>query len=133
MKPRRHAGDEPGRFAYEGIDRVMHEKARLSIMTSLVTRAEGLRFGELKQLCGLTDGNLSRHLDVLHEAGLVEIWKGFEGRRPQTLCRLTPDGRRRFVEYLEELEKVVKDALPKAAKRPERLPSLPPGWVPAES
>lgn len=133
MKSRRHAGDTPGRFAYDGIDRVMHEKARLSIMTSLVTRPEGLRFGELKQLCGLTDGNLSRHLDVLREAGLVEIWKGFEGRRPQTLCRLTPEGRRRFVEYLEELEKVVKDALPKAARRPERMPSLPPGWVPAES
>jgi DNA-binding transcriptional ArsR family regulator len=128
MKPRRHADDEPGRFAYDGIDRVMHEKARLSIMTSLVTRAEGLRFGELKQLCGLTDGNLSRHLDVLREAGLVEIWKGFEGRRPQTLCRLTAEGRRRFVEYLEELEKVVK-----AARRPERVPSVPPGWIPAES
>lgn len=133
MKPKRHPGDEPGRFAYDGIDRVMHERARLSIMTSLVTRGEGLRFGELKQLCGLTDGNLSRHLDVLREAGLVEIWKGFEGRRPQTLCRLTPEGRRRFVEYLEELEKVVKDALPKATKRPDRMPSLPPGWVPAES
>jgi DNA-binding transcriptional ArsR family regulator len=133
MKPRKHGGGEPGRFAYDGIDRVMHEKARLSIMTSLVTRAEGLRFGELKQLCGLTDGNLSRHLDVLREAGLVEIWKGFEGRRPQTLCRLTTEGRHRFVEYLEELEKVVKDALPKATKRPDRVPSLPPGWVPAES
>jgi DNA-binding transcriptional ArsR family regulator len=133
MKSRRHADEEPGRFAYDGIDRVMHEKARLSIMTSLVTRAEGLRFGELKQLCGLTDGNLSRHLDVLREAGLVEIWKGFEGRRPQTLCRLTPEGRRRFLEYLEELEKVVKDALPRASRRPERVPSLPPGWVPAES
>jgi DNA-binding transcriptional ArsR family regulator len=120
-----------GRFSYEGIDRVMHEKARLSIMTSLVTRPEGLLFGELKQLCGLTDGNLSRHLDVLREAGLVEIWKGFEGRRPQTLCRLTGDGRKRFVEYLEELEKVVKDALPKAARKPERVPAMPPGWVPA--
>ena len=130
---RKRDDTQPGRFAYDGIDRVMHEKARLSIMTSLVTRSEGLRFGELKQLCGLTDGNLSRHLDVLREAGLVEIWKGFENRRPQTLCRLTPEGRRRFVEYLEELEKVVKDALPRAAKRPERLPSLPPGWMPAES
>jgi DNA-binding transcriptional ArsR family regulator len=130
---KKRSENEPGRFAYDGIDRVMHEKARLSIMTSLVTRTEGLKFGELKQLCGLTDGNLSRHLDVLREAGLVEIWKGFEGRRPQTLCRLTPDGRRRFVEYLEELEKVVKDALPKAARRHERLPAMPPGWMPAES
>lgn len=123
---------QSARFAYEGLDRVMHEKARLGILTSLVTRPEGVRFGELKQMCALTDGNLSRHLDVLRQAGLVEIWKGYEGRRPQTMCRVTPDGRRRFVQYLEELERVVKDALPKAAKRPERLPQMPPGWIPAE-
>jgi DNA-binding MarR family transcriptional regulator len=110
----------------------MHEKARLGILTSLVTRPEGVRFGELKQMCALTDGNLSRHLDVLREAGLVEIWKGYAGRRPQTMCRVTPDGRRRFVQYLEELERVVKDALPKATKRLERLPQMPPGWSPAE-
>jgi DNA-binding MarR family transcriptional regulator len=100
-------------------------------MTSLVTRPEGLLFSDLKRLCALTDGNLSRHLDVLHEDGLVEIWKGFENRRPQTLCRLTPDGRRRFVAYLEELEQVIRDAMPKAAKRAERLPDLPKGWQPA--
>lgn len=123
---------QSARFAYEGLDRVMHEKARLGILTSLVTRPEGVRFGELKLMCALTDGNLSRHLDVLRQAGLVEIWKGYEGRRPQTMCRVTPDGRRRFVQYLEELERVVKDALPKAAKRPERLPQMPPGWIPAE-
>jgi DNA-binding transcriptional ArsR family regulator len=74
---------------------------------------------------------LSRHLDVLRDAGLIEIWKGFEGRRPQTMCRLTAEGRRRFVQYLGELERVVKDALPRATKRAERAPSLPPGWVPA--
>lgn len=122
---------EPGRFAYERLNHAMHEKARLGIMTSLVTRPEGLLFGELKHLCDLTDGNLSRHLDVLRDAGLIEIWKGFEGRRPQTMCRLTAEGRRRFVQYLEELERVVKDALPRAAKRAERAPHLPPGWVPA--
>ena len=58
-------------------------------MTSLVTRPEGLLFGDLKRFCALTDGNLSRHLEVLREAGLVEVWKGFENRRPQTLCRLS--------------------------------------------
>jgi DNA-binding MarR family transcriptional regulator len=119
-----------GRFAYEGLDRVLHEKARLGIMTSLVTQPEGLRFGDLKRLCALTDGNLSRHLDVLKEAGLLEVWKGFENRRPQTLCRLTPEGRQRFAAYLEELEQVIKDAMPKAARR-ERVPDLPPGWQPA--
>jgi DNA-binding transcriptional ArsR family regulator len=122
---------QPGRFAYEGLDRVLHEKARLGIMTSLVTRPEGLLFGELKRLCALTDGNLSRHLDVLGEAGLVELWKGFENRRPQTLCRLSPEGRQRFLAYLEELEHVIRDAMPKAARRSERVPELPPGWQPA--
>jgi DNA-binding transcriptional ArsR family regulator len=123
--------DDSGRFAYEGLDRVLHEKARLGIMTSLVTRPEGLLFSELKHLCALTDGNLSRHLEVLREAGLVEVWKGFENRRPQTLCRLSPDGRTRFLAYLEELEQVIHDAMPKAAKRAARLPDLPKGWQPA--
>jgi DNA-binding MarR family transcriptional regulator len=122
---------QQGRFAYEGLDRVLHEKARLGIMTSLVTRPEGLLFGELKRLCALTDGNLSRHLDVLHDAGLVEVWKGFENRRPQTLCRLSPEGRQRFLAYLEELEQVIRDAMPKAARRAERVPDVPAGWQPA--
>jgi DNA-binding transcriptional ArsR family regulator len=130
-KKKADAEDESGRFAYEGLDRVLHEKARLGIMTSLVTRPEGALFTELKRLCALTDGNLSRHLDVLREAGLVEVWKGFENRRPQTLCRLSAEGRQRFVAYLEELEHVIRDAMPKAAKRPTPLPSLPKGWQPA--
>jgi DNA-binding MarR family transcriptional regulator len=123
--------DEPGRYAYEGLDRVLHEKARLGIMTSLVTRPEGALFNELKRMCALTDGNLSRHIDVLLDAGLVEAWRGTDGGRPQTLYRLTQEGRARFVAYLEELEQVVRDALPKAVKRPERSPELPPGFQPA--
>lgn len=130
-KKRKSLEEQPGRFAYDGLDRVLHEKARLGIMTSLVTRPDGLLFGELKRMCALTDGNLSRHLDVLHEAGLVEIWKGFENRRPQTLCRLTAEGRQRFLAYLEELEQVVRDAMPKAARKSERVHDLPPGWQPA--
>ena len=130
-KKKSAAEDVSGRFAYEGLDRVLHEKARLGIMTSLVTRPEGILFTELKRLCALTDGNLSRHLEVLREAGLVEVWKGFENRRPQTLCRLSPEGRQRFVAYLEELEQVIRDAMPKAAKRSAPLPSLPKGWQPA--
>ena len=130
--PRKHVNrDEPGRFAYEGLDRVLHEKARLGIMTSLVTRPEGAVFNELKRLCALTDGNLSRHIDVLLEAGLVEAFRGVESGRPQSLYRLTAEGRARFVAYLEELEQVVRDALPKAAKRPERAPDVPPGFQPA--
>lgn len=119
----------PGRFAYEGLERILHEKARLGILTSLVTRPEGLLFGELKQLCGLTDGNLSRHLDVLHEARLVEMWKGFENKRPQTLCRLSRVGRERFLKYLGELERVVHDAQASAERKPAAA-TLPAGWVP---
>ncbi len=131
-KPRQENLDDNGRFAYGGLDRVLHEKARLGILASLVAHPNGLRFGELRALCALTDGNLSRHLDVLHEASLVEIWKGVERRRPQTLVRLTADGRRRFVTYLEELERVVQDALPKAAEKTSaRERHLPPGWQPA--
>jgi DNA-binding MarR family transcriptional regulator len=100
-----------GKHAYDGLDRVMHEKARLGIMTSLCTRPEGLLFNELKQFCALTDGNLSRHLDVLAAAGFVQVIKGYENRRPQTLCRLTAEGRKRFTEYLAELERVIRDAL----------------------
>ena len=98
-----------GRFSYEGLDRVMHEKARLGILASLAANAGGLLFNDLKQVCSLTDGNLSRHLAVLSDAGLV-VWKGTTGPRPQTMYRLTAGGRRRFAEYISVLEKVVADA-----------------------
>jgi DNA-binding transcriptional ArsR family regulator len=98
------------RFSYEGLDRVIHEKARLGVLTSLIAHSEGLAFADLKLLCGLTDGNLSRHLHVLQEAGLVKISKGYEGNRPHTTCRLTASGRRRFLDYLAVLERVVRDA-----------------------
>jgi DNA-binding MarR family transcriptional regulator len=99
-----------GRFAYEGLDRLIHERARLSVLTSLVTNPKGLTFGDLKQLCSLTDGNLSRHLQVLEKAKLVEIVKGHDRNRPQTVCRITASGRKRYLEYLETLEQVVRDA-----------------------
>ena len=70
----------------------------------------GLAFADLKQLCGLTDGNLSRHLQVLQEAGLVEIAKSFQANRPQTACRITASGRRQYLDYLAVLEQVVRDA-----------------------
>jgi DNA-binding transcriptional ArsR family regulator len=104
-----------GRYAYEGLDRVLHEKARLGILTALATRRDAASFGELARLCTLTDGNLSRHLDVLAEAGLVEIHKGYAGRRPHTECRITANGRKRFREYLGALEQVLRDAATDAA------------------
>jgi DNA-binding MarR family transcriptional regulator len=98
------------RFAYEGLDRVIHERARLSVLTSLISNPKGLTFGDLKQLCALTDGNLSRHLQVLEKAKMVEIEKGFDRNRPQTFCRISASGRKRYLEYLSTLEQVVRDA-----------------------
>ena len=97
-------------FAYEGLDRIIHERARLGVLTSLAANPKGLVFADLKRLCGLTDGNLSRHLQVLQEAGVVEVTKSFSRNRPQTLCRITPDGRRRFLDYLAVLDQVVREA-----------------------
>lgn len=97
-------------FAYGGLDRVIHERARLSILTSLITRSEGLSFVELKQLCGLTDGNLARHLQVLEEDGMIRITKEGKGGRAQTTARITTSGRTRYLEYLTILEQVVRDA-----------------------
>lgn len=115
-KRRSETGGAPAPFAYAGLDRIIHERARLSVMTSLVAHPKGLLFPDLKQLCGLTDGNLSRHLQVLHEAGLVDMAKGFDHNRPQTLCRITERGRKRYLDYLGVLEQVVRDAAA-AAKR----------------
>jgi DNA-binding HxlR family transcriptional regulator len=105
----------PGRYAYDGLERVIHEKARLSILSSLASNEAGLLFNDLKALCSLTDGNLSRQLQVLQEAGFVEVWKGMKNNRPQTLCRLTVDGRKRFQDYIAVLESVVANASAAAA------------------
>ncbi len=112
-------------FAYEGLDRVIHEKARLGVLTSLAGHPAGLAFADLKRLCGLTDGNLSRHLQVLQDAALIEIHKGYENNRPHTTCRLTALGRRRFLDYLTVLERVVRDA----AEAAERGDEATPDWV----
>ncbi|SFR89488.1 transcriptional regulator [Sphingomonas jatrophae] len=103
------AGDKAP-FAYEGLDRLFHERARLGIVTSLAGHAEGLSFSDLKVLCGLTDGNLSRHLQVLEEAGLVGLDKGYAGKRPHTRCFLTEAGREGFAAYLQVLEQVLRRA-----------------------
>jgi DNA-binding MarR family transcriptional regulator len=112
---------ESGRFAYEGLERIIHEKARLSILSSLAAHTNGLAFNDLKELCRLTDGNLSRQLQILKEAGLLEIEKGLKNNRPLTLCRLTPGGRKRFADYLAELERVIADAAPAEQASHRRL------------
>ena len=106
----RHKKEAAPQFAYEGLDRAIHERARLGILTSLVAHPKGLVFGDLKQMCGLTDGNLSRHLNVLEEEAIIELVKSFPNNRPQTLCRITARGRQRYLDYLQVLEQVVRDA-----------------------
>jgi DNA-binding MarR family transcriptional regulator len=120
-----------GRFAYEGLDRVIHERARLSVLTSLVTHPKGVTFSDLKQLCSLTDGNLNRHLRVLEEANMVEIAKGHDRNRPQTICRITASGHKRYLEYLSTLEQVVRDAAKGA--REGANPALLPGVSPSRA
>lgn len=120
MKNRSGKSQSPPRFAYDGLNRVIHERARLSVLTSLLTHSKGLSFSELKGLCALTDGNLNRHLQVLEDARLVSVTKNLGGARPQTQCRITALGRRRYLEYLAVLEQVVLDG--GIALKSDRLP-----------
>lgn len=119
-QPNHH--EASGRFAYEGLQRVFHERARLSILASLAAHPDGLLFNELKCLCSLTDGNLSRQIQFLQGSGFVEVWKGYHKNRPQTKCRLTRSGRKSFLQYIAELEKVVADAQAKHKTHPFHSP-----------
>jgi DNA-binding MarR family transcriptional regulator len=124
---------DSGQFAFEGLDRALHEKARLGILSSLIANPHGLLFAELKTLCSLTDGNLSRHVQVLQKAGLVEIWKGAQGNRTQTLVRMTDEGRQRFMEYIGVLEQIVSEAI-QASGTQQPMPKSARsrwGWSPA--
>jgi len=111
-----------GRFAYQGLHRVFHERARLSILSSLAAHPGGLLFNELKLLCSLTDGNLSRQIQFLQGSGFIEVWKGYHKNRPQTRCCLTRTGRDSFLQYIAELEKVVSDAQAQQKSRRFRSP-----------
>ena len=121
MKNSKRESSDSGQFAFGGLDRVLHEKARLGILSSLIANQNGLLFAELKTLCSLTDGNLNRHVQVLQKAGLVEIWKGNHGKRTQTLVRMTDEGRGRFLEYISVLEQIVAEAI-EASGSKERAP-----------
>src|SRR4051812_4623290 len=132
IRNKNHAAEanSDGRFAYEGLDRAIHEKARLGILTSLVAHPEGLLFGDLKELCSLTDGNLNRHLAVLEEAGLVNANRNTKRGRPQTIVTMTTPGRRRFQDYLNVLEQVLADAASQQGAASARR-KLAPGFSPS--
>lgn len=105
-----------GRYALDAIDRVFHERGRLGICSALVANAEGLSFTQLQEACNLTDGNLNRHLHALAELGIVETRRITGKGRPQTIVRITREGRERFLDYIDALEAVVRD-VQKARKR----------------
>jgi DNA-binding transcriptional ArsR family regulator len=110
-------------FTYDALDSVIHERARLSLLTSLVTHPKGLGFADLKVMCALTDGNLSRHLQVLRAAKLIEITKDLDHNRPHTFCRITANGRKRYLEYLGVLEQVIRDVVTREKPDPVSDPS----------
>lgn len=95
---------------YSALKGVFHEPNRMAIISALCGAPNGLTFKALKDQCNLTDGNLSRHLKALEEAGAVIIEKKFVGSKPQTTAILTDAGREGFIEYLQILEEVLKKA-----------------------
>ena len=113
-------GDAP--FAYSGLERIFHERGRLAVCTCLVANTHGMRFTELQDACGLTDGNLNRHLHALAEVGVVETERVRAGGRLTTLVRITADGRKRFLAYIDDLETVVRNVQARSADdaAPER-------------
>lgn len=89
------------------LDRVIHEKGRMAIMSLLAATPE-LSFGELKQSLNMTDGNLTTHIKTLQQAGYVGVTKSVRNRRPLTTCSLTSAGRDAFQAYIDLLEQIVR-------------------------
>ncbi|MFZ1072627.1 MAG: transcriptional regulator [Verrucomicrobiia bacterium] len=97
---------------YLQLDRVIHEKGRLAIMSMLAASPE-LSFTELRDALVMTDGNLTTHIRALQETGYVSVAKSYQNRRPLTTCSLTATGRKAFREYVNLLEQIVQQNRPK--------------------
>ena len=91
------------------LDRVIHEKGRLAIMSLLAATAQ-VSFTELRDTLNLTDGNLTAHIRTLQEAGYVAVTKSFQGSRPLTTFALTAQGQKAFTRYIDLLEQIVQQA-----------------------
>lgn len=88
------------------LDRVIHEKGRLAIMSMLAATPE-LSFTELRQALNMTDGNLTTHIRTLQEAGYLSVTKSFQNNRPLTTCSVTAAGKKAFGSYIDLLESIV--------------------------
>jgi predicted ArsR family transcriptional regulator len=110
-----NAADAP--FAFAGLERIFHERGRLAVCACLIANPDGMRFTDLQDACGLTDGNLNRHLHALAEVGVVASERLRGHGRPTTIVRITGDGRKRFLAYVDELESVVRGVQQQADAR----------------
>jgi len=108
-------------FAFAGLERIFHERGRLAVCACLVANPDGMRFTELQEACGLTDGNLNRHLHALAEVSIVESERVRGRGRPTTIVRITESGRTRFLAYVDELEAVVRGVQRQAETSAPRL------------
>lgn len=115
-------------YALGALDRVFHERGRLAICSALLAHGDGLSFTQLQEVCGLTDGNLNRHLHALAELGIVETRRITGKGRPQTIVSITRAGRERFLDYIDALEDVVRDV-----QRARKRKASPARSVPATS
>jgi len=94
------------------LDRVIHEKGRLAIMSMLAATTD-LSFTELRGALGMTDGNLTSHIRTLQQAGYVAVTKSFANKRPLTTCTLTAAGRKAFTAHVDLLEQIVRQSRPR--------------------
>ncbi|SPE51444.1 Transcriptional regulator, MarR family [Verrucomicrobia bacterium] len=98
--------------AFLQLDRIIHEKGRLAIMSMLAASPE-LSFTELRDSLAMTDGNLTTHIRTLQEAGYLCVTKSFQNNRPHTTCGLTKAGKRAFTSYINLLESIIQQTKPK--------------------
>lgn len=113
---------------YSGLKKIFHEPSRLAIMSVLSGTIEPVTFVQLKEECELTDGNLSSHLKMLVDAGVVQIKKSNINSKPRTEISLTEYGRDSFIDYLKALEEVLKNAAEAISAENKNL-SLPFSWL----
>ncbi|MCX6891235.1 MAG: transcriptional regulator [Verrucomicrobiota bacterium] len=93
------------------LDRVIHEKGRLAIMSMLAASPE-LSFTEMRDTLSMTDGNITTHIRTLQEAGYLSITKSFQNNRPLTTCALTAAGKKAFAGYINLLEQIIRQTKP---------------------
>ena len=98
--------------AFLQLDRVIHEKGRLAIMSMLAASPE-LSFTEIRDALNMTDGNVTTHIRTLQEAGYVSVTKSFQNNRPLTTCSLTASGKKAFTHYINLLESIIQQNKPR--------------------